>query len=173
MMANEVGDRAARLAVWQTYLQIHSTMVRLLEEHLQREEGLPLLWYDALLALSQAPNHTLRLQELADAIHMSQSGLTRLVDRMVETELVERRPCPQDRRGLYAALTAKGLDKLAAAQPVYQRVLDRHFLHYLSCDEVAALSKVFTHIVAGEGAQTPPVEPTPHRTTQSTHPGDG
>jgi DNA-binding MarR family transcriptional regulator len=162
MMANEVGDRTARLAVWQAYLQIHSTMIRLLEEHLEQEEGLPLLWYNALTCLSQAPDHTLRLQELAEAIHMSQSGLTRLLDRMVEMGLIERRPCPQDRRGLYAALTPIGLAKLADAQPVYQRVLEGHFLRYLSCDEVAALNKVFNHIVASEGAQDRYVESTSH-----------
>jgi DNA-binding MarR family transcriptional regulator len=152
MKAHEVGDRTVRLGVWQAYLQIHAAVIRLLESQLQAEQNLPLLWYDTLECLSRAPHQSLRLQDLAEAINLSQSGLTRLLDRMAEAGLVVRRPCEQDRRGLYAAITPGGLTKLAAAQPVYQRVLDEHFLRYLSCDEVAALHKVFSHIAQMEGA---------------------
>src|SRR5262245_60425947 len=104
MLAHEVSDKSARLAVWQAYLQTHAAVTRLLEAHLQSEQGLPLLWYDTLDRLSEAPQQLLRLQELAEAVNLSQSGLTRLLDRMVEAELVERRPCKNDRRGLFAAL---------------------------------------------------------------------
>jgi DNA-binding MarR family transcriptional regulator len=150
MMANEVNDKEARLAVWQAYLQIHAAVIRLLEATLQKEKGLPLLWYDTLDALIGAPYKSLRLQELAEAINLSQSGLTRLLDRMAETGLVERRPCPNDRRGLFAAITPAGEELLAQARPIYQQVLDEHFLRYLRCDEVAALNKVFAHIVQME-----------------------
>ena len=150
MMAHEVGDQDVRLAVWRAYLQIHAAVISLLESHLQREEELPLLWYDTLNRLVSAEHKAIRLQELAEAIHLSQSGLTRLLDRMVEAGLVERRPCEHDRRGLYAAITPAGEAKLDAARPVYLRVLDEHFLRHLSCDEVAALNKVFSHIVRVE-----------------------
>ncbi|HMN28973.1 MAG TPA: MarR family transcriptional regulator [Caldilineaceae bacterium] len=152
MQAHEVHDSSARLAVWQAYLRTHATIISLLERYLLQEQELPLLWYDTLDRLSQAGPYGLRLQELAEAINLSQSGLTRLLDRMVEADLVVRRPCTQDRRGLYAAITPAGSERLAAARPVYQRVLDEHFLRYLSRDEVVALNKVFTHIVAMESA---------------------
>jgi DNA-binding MarR family transcriptional regulator len=152
MLAHAVNDQSARLAVWQAYLQTYAAVIRLLEAHLQTEQGLPLLWYDTLARLSTAPQQLLRLQELAEAVNLSQSGLTRLLDRMVEADLVERRPCKNDRRGLFAALTPAGAAKLAQAKPVYQRVLDEHFLRYLSCDEVAALQKVFTNIVQNESS---------------------
>jgi DNA-binding MarR family transcriptional regulator len=150
MQAHEVHDISARLAVWQAYLRTHATIISLLERYLLREQELPLLWYDTLDRLSQAGQYGLRLQELAEAINLSQSGLTRLLDRMVAADLVVRRPCTQDRRGLYAAITATGTARLTAARPVYQRVLDEHFLRYLSCDEVAALNKVFAHIATME-----------------------
>jgi DNA-binding MarR family transcriptional regulator len=155
MQSHEVSDAGARLAVWQAYLRIHAAVINLLEARLQAEQGLPLLWYDTLDRLSQAPHQALRLQELAEAINLSQSGLTRLLDRMVEAGLVIRRPCEHDRRGLFAAIEPAGLARLAAAHLVYQRVLDEHFLRYLSCDEVAALNKVFSHIVAMESAHVP------------------
>lgn len=150
MMAHEVSDRAVRLAVWQDYLQIHAAVTHLLETHLLAEQDLPLLWYDALEQLAKAPYQSMRLQELAEAINLSQSGLTRLLDRMVETGLVERRPCEHDRRGLFAHITAAGEEKLAAARPVYQRVLDEHFLRHMSCEEVRVLEKLFATIVQAE-----------------------
>lgn len=150
MTNRTIPDIEARMAVWQAYLHIHAVVTRRLEAQLQAEQGLPLLWYDTLERLIHAEHKALRLQDLAEAINLSQSGLTRLLDRMVEAGLVERRPCEHDRRGLYAAILPAGEEKLAAARPVYLRVLDEHFLRYLSCDEVQALNKVFTNIVAME-----------------------
>lgn len=150
----EAHDKNIRLAVWHAYLQTHAALIRLLEAHLQAEQGLPLLWYDTLETLSKASQGGLRLQELAEAINLSQSGLTRLLDRMIEAGLVERHPCEQDRRGLFAKITVAGTVKLEAARPVYGRVLEEHFLRYLSCDEVAALDRVFKNIVQQERAYT-------------------
>jgi DNA-binding MarR family transcriptional regulator len=153
MMAYEVSDQSARYAVWQAYLQIHAVVIQLLEQTLLAEQDLPLLWYNALERLANAEGGMLRLQELADDVNLSQSGLTRLLDRMIESGLIVRQPCPKDRRGLYAVLTERGSERLQAAQPVYQRVLDEHFLRYLSCDEVQALNKVFANIVQHEIVQ--------------------
>jgi len=135
------------------YLQIHATVTQLLESTLQAEQNLPLAWYDTLTHLSQATEYGLRLQELADLIKLSQSGLTRLLDRMAEEELILRRPCAGDRRGIYAVITPAGRARLAAAEPVYMRVLDEHFLQFLSCDEAKALERVFSHIVRRESEQ--------------------
>ncbi|CAN5443663.1 MarR family transcriptional regulator [soil metagenome] len=145
-MMVETDNRPAKMALWQGYLQTYSTIIGLLEAELQQELNLPLLWYDTLNHLNNSPYGGLRLQELADAINLSQSGLTRLIDRMTEANLVERRPCPEDRRGLNAGITAVGRAKLEQATPVYLSVLDRHFLRYLSCEEVHALLKVFSNI---------------------------
>src|SRR2546423_124828 len=140
MMA-ESENREARMALWQGYLQTHATIIRLLEAELQRELDMPLLWYDTLRHLNASERGGLRLQDLADAINLSQSGLTRLLDRMAEVDLVKRQPCSEDRRGLFAMITAAGRAKLDQATPIYLRVLDQHFLRYLNCEEVNALLK--------------------------------
>lgn len=147
-------NREAKLALWQGYLQTHATIVRLLEAELQNELNMPILWYDALKHLNDSERGSLRLQDLADAINLSQSGLTRLLDRMAEVDLVERKPCSEDRRGLYAMITPAGCAKLQQATPVYLRVLDRHFLRYLNCEEVAALLKVFSNIAQMENERS-------------------
>jgi len=146
MIIAEHDNREAKMALWRGYLQTHATLTRLIEAELQKQLGLPLLWYDALTHLSQATEWGMRLQDLADAINLSQSGLTRMLDRMAEERLVERRPCPGDRRGLFAVITPAGRNKLEQAVPVYLSVLDQHFLRYLKCDEVNALLKVFKTI---------------------------
>ena len=78
---------------------------------------MPLGWYDVLLQLAEAPDHRLRMAELAERVLLSRSGLTRLVDRLAAEGLVTREPFPGDARGLYTVLTDAGLARLRAAAP--------------------------------------------------------
>jgi hypothetical protein len=72
----------AQLGAWVAFLEAHARVFELLERELRDEEELHLTWYDVMVHLSAAPDRRLRMQELADAILLSKSGLTRLVDRM-------------------------------------------------------------------------------------------
>ena len=72
-----------------------------------------------LLILANAPERRLRMSDLAAAVVLSQSGLTRLVDRLVLAGSVERTRCETDRRGLNAELTAAGRARLAEARPTH------------------------------------------------------
>ncbi|MBK8561612.1 MAG: MarR family transcriptional regulator [Dehalococcoidia bacterium] len=87
------------MAAWRTFLTAHARVTALLEDELQRERELPLTWYDVLLHLREAPERRLRMTELAAAVLLSKSGLTRLVDRMYAAGLVNRSPDGDDRRG--------------------------------------------------------------------------
>ncbi len=83
-----------------------------------------------LVQLAEAPGNRLRMSELAEAVLLSRSGLTRLVDRLQKDGLVQRQPDPDDARGMYTVLTAKGRDTLRDASRVhlagvYGLVLDR------------------------------------------------
>src|SRR5688500_3851544 len=78
------------LAAWRAFLRAHSTMLRRIAADLD-EAGLPpLSWYDVLAALRDAPDSALRQVELAERVLLSNSGLSRLVDRIEKTGLVER-----------------------------------------------------------------------------------
>src|SRR5215467_9105079 len=66
-----------------------------------------------------------RPQSLADAVHLSQSALSRLTDRLERHGLVERCNCDMDRRGIFVVLTAKGEDKHRQALRTYCDVLAR------------------------------------------------
>jgi DNA-binding MarR family transcriptional regulator len=81
----------------------------------------------------------------------SRSGLTRLVDRMTEAGLVAREPCPGDRRGTYAVMTAAGRQRLRAASGVHLRGVYEHFARHLDDRDVAALHTALGHVLDAEG----------------------
>ncbi|MGW1006529.1 MarR family winged helix-turn-helix transcriptional regulator [Streptomyces sp. NPDC002520] len=66
-----------------------------------------------------------RVQEISDRVHLSQSALSRLIGRLEKDGLVERAMCPDDRRGVSVALTAKGRALHGEVRPVQRAVLAR------------------------------------------------
>jgi len=137
-------------AAWRSFLQTYATLLPILAQELQAEHKLPLTWYDVLAQLNSAPDGVLRMQDLAKAILLSQSGLTRLLDRIAAAGLVERLPCPDDRRGTYAVITEQGKEVLAQALPSHIRSIETHFLSHLDAADIQALYTAFAKILAAE-----------------------
>jgi DNA-binding MarR family transcriptional regulator len=108
-----------RLAVWRSFLRTHAHLLRQLEQQLQSHGKVALSSYDVLVQLAEAPDSKLRMSELAEAVLLSRSGLTRSVDRLQKDGLVAREPDPEDARGMYTVLTAKGRDTLRDASRVH------------------------------------------------------
>lgn len=135
------------LAAWGVFLRAHATLVDLLERELQGEQGLPLTWFDVLGQLAAAPDGKLRMQELAVAMVLSKSGLTRLVDRLEAAGLVERVTCPSDRRGTFAVLTPDGRQALTRAQPVVNQAIEQHFAAQLGPAEISTLGTALTRVI--------------------------
>ncbi|MGH9177165.1 MAG: MarR family winged helix-turn-helix transcriptional regulator [Acidimicrobiales bacterium] len=142
------GPEDRQLAAWRAFLRAHATVVDRLDQELQHEQGLPLSWYEVLLHLAGAPEDRLRLSELAAVVLLSRSGITRLVDRMVDAGLVERQVCPTDRRGAFAVLTAQGRARLRRAAPVHLRGIQEHFAAHLAGDEVDAIRRGLDRVAA-------------------------
>lgn len=137
-----------RLAAWRAFLEAHASVIEVLEEELRTEEQLDLTWYDVLVQLSEADGNRLRMQELADAVLLSKSGLTRLVDRMEDAGYVARTPCEEDRRGRWAQLTETGLAALQRTAPTHVRGVNDHFASLLTDEEAAALRSACEKVVA-------------------------
>lgn len=146
-MANGLDDQ--RLAAWRAFLIAHATVVDRLDRELQEEQGLALSWYEVLLHLNRAPDHRLRLSELADCLVLSRSGLTRLVDRMVAAGLIERATCRTDRRGAFAVLTPDGLSRLRKAAPTHLRGVEQHFTGLLADEELSAIRTGLAKVAEG------------------------
>ena len=140
---------AATMTAWHAFLQAHARLIERLAAELQFERDLPLTWYDVLVQLQEAPGHRLRMSELAGAVLLSKSGLTRLVDRMNAVGLVFRLPDPGDRRGTFVQLTPAGLGRLREAAPVHLRGVQRHFGQQLSDADARALALALNKVVSG------------------------
>src|SRR5207244_3752252 len=96
------------LGTWRALLSAHAAVVGRVEGDLAAAGLPPLGWYDVLWALYRASGRRLRMGELAGAVVLSRTGLTRLVDRVEADGCLRREPVPGDRRGAYAVLTRRG-----------------------------------------------------------------
>jgi DNA-binding MarR family transcriptional regulator len=121
----------SELATWRAFLAAHALMIRAIERELAREQLPPLGWYDVLFALYEAPDRRLRIHELADAVVLSRSGLSRLVDRLEAAGLLRRAAVAGDRRGAYAEITRDGIRMLRRMWPVYAQCIAEHFVPQL------------------------------------------
>ena len=140
MQVSAVNDLTPlELAAWHGFLRAHAGIVHDLDHELQAAHALPLHEYEVLLVLADAPSHRLRMTELADSVLLSQSGLTRLVDRLERAGLVLRERCESDRRGLFARLTEDGAARLEEARVTHLVGVRARVLSRFSDDELAQL----------------------------------
>jgi DNA-binding MarR family transcriptional regulator len=137
---------ATELAAWDGFLRVHAHLVRELDYELEEACGLPLVSYEVLLRLENAPGHRMRMRDLADAAMLSRSGLTRLVDRLVRDGLIKRSSCSADARGAYSVLTPKGQRVLKEARPAHLAGVRRRFLDHFDEDELASLNTVWERL---------------------------
>jgi MarR family transcriptional regulator, 2-MHQ and catechol-resistance regulon repressor len=111
-------------------LEATTRLEQRLDRSLESECGIALAWFEVLLRLSRAEDAQLSMGALAEQVALTTGGITRLLDRMIRAGLVERRPCPTDRRVSFAGLTPAGRDKLDQAATVHARDLREHFTTY-------------------------------------------
>lgn len=135
-----------RLMAWRLFLESYRRVLDTLDAELQSERGLSLTRYDVLVQLFSAPDHRLRMNQLASRILLSKSGLTRLIDRMEAEGLVERASSPNDRRGSFAVLTPRGEQVFREAAPIHVDGIHKHFASHLSATEARILAKAFEKI---------------------------
>ena len=109
---------------WRTLLERHARTTSALERRLQQDHALGVSEYEVLERLASPDKDQRRMQELAEAVHLSQSALSRVVGRLEADGLVVRGMCTDDRRGIYACLTDAGRSRYEAAKPTHRAVLD-------------------------------------------------
>jgi DNA-binding MarR family transcriptional regulator len=134
-----------RLVVWRTFFEAAFALIDILDAELQEERGISIRWYDVLVHLEEA-DHGIRMNELASRILSSKSGLTRVIDRMEEAGLVERRRPAEDRRVIEIVMTPSGQEALTHARTVHRRGITEHFAQHLNERDVAALSRALAKV---------------------------
>jgi len=122
------------LETWHAFTSAHALVAGTIERDLAQAGLPPLVWFQVLSALAHADEGRLRIHELADAIVLSRSGLSRLLDRMETQSLVRRESCRLDRRGAYAVVTDEGRETLARMAPVHEQAIAAHLLAQLQED---------------------------------------
>jgi DNA-binding MarR family transcriptional regulator len=116
------------LDTWRAFLNAHARVTRAISRDLAAA-GLPdLSVYDVLWALYKRP---LRVNQLADAVVLSPTAMSRFVDRLERDGYVRREPDPEDRRALQLTITRDGRALLKKMWPIYSRGIDEHFAAHL------------------------------------------
>jgi DNA-binding MarR family transcriptional regulator len=142
----DTGLEGAALEAWRSYLQSHASIVRVLDAELDAAHGMTTRDYEVLLYLSQAEGRHLPMSALAESTMLTRSGITRLVDGLVDAGLIERVACPNDARVSYAHLTDRGYEKLCEAACTHVASIRRLFLENFSPDEIEQLAALLSRL---------------------------
>lgn len=138
--------RAEETHIWGELLAVHKFVSRELAADLEREVGISLVWYDTLLVLSESEDGRMRLQDLEQRVLHSQSGVTRLIDRMAAAGHVTREKADDDRRGVYAGITPEGIHAFRRAAPTFVNGVQEYFISHLSESEKQTIKDALTRV---------------------------
>ncbi|MGZ4672834.1 MAG: MarR family winged helix-turn-helix transcriptional regulator [Ilumatobacteraceae bacterium] len=138
---------ASEMRAWRNFIESVSLLTAAMENDLT-PFGLTTGDYEVLVRLSEADSERLRMCDLAVALQLSPSGLTRRLDGLVTSGLVERVASPSDRRVMFAALTPAGRAKLEEAAPDHVASVRKRFLKGLDRDQIRSLGEIFETVRA-------------------------
>jgi DNA-binding MarR family transcriptional regulator len=128
--------------VWHNYLAATRMVDSEMERQLQRDSGMPVTYYEIMVSLSEAPDRTLRMSELAERNRFSRSRLSHAVARMEAEGWIKRRECPSDKRGSFAVLTEEGFAVLAAAAPGHVEQVRSLLFDVLTDEQIQQLGEI-------------------------------
>ncbi len=137
-----------RITTFGRLVEAHARLTNVLDNELREALGLPLRWYGLLLHVGRSPRGVRPMKELIEATAFTSGGVTRLVDRIERAGLVQRLPCPTDRRVQYVGLTEAGQEMLQRATAVHLRGIQEHLIDALDPGEVAQLNAILPKLVA-------------------------
>jgi DNA-binding MarR family transcriptional regulator len=147
-LAGRAGD--IKQAAWWKLMAAHARLVQWVGRDLEAATGLPLVSYNVLRLLQEAPGCRIRLGELAGAVFLTRGGATRLAKRLERAGLLRREGHARDRRGSCAVLTDRGRAEWRRASAVFSRTVAEHFGSHLSDAEAETLNAVLGRIVTAE-----------------------
>jgi len=139
---------------WRAFRDGTARLLDVLGRELEEESGLSLAEYEVLVRLSEAPERTMRMSELATGLAHSRSRLTHTVSRMENAGLVARVACRSDARGVNCVMTEAGWQRIVAAAPGHVRGVREHLVDALTPEQFRALGEAMEVVRA---ALTPSV----------------
>ena len=142
--------REAAVRAYTGLLRAHAATVRCLSAGLLERHGLSINDYEALHALAGTEHGYLKRVDLARALGLTPSGITRLLEGLEDAGLVERASCPTDLRVTYARLTGRGASVLAAAARDHEEAIAAFFEQTLCAEDVDALAELLAGLAGDE-----------------------
>ena len=137
---------------WHRLLRVSSRVLRELDRSLDSKQRMMVSEFDVLITLDNAPDHRLRMTDLAQATMLSSGGMTRLVGRLEQRGLVRRDPDPDDARALQASLTETGRTSVARARITHDEVIANALGAHLTPRDVQILAGLLEKVLNGASA---------------------
>lgn len=134
-------------AAWVRLAAVVERLPGLLEAQLNRDADLTHFEYWVLAMLSEAPDGTLRMSELAALTSATLPRLSHVVQRLEGRGLLKRVPCREDRRATNARLTAAGRRTIVAAAPGHVQAVRDLVIDALSPEQVTQLTDILNQIL--------------------------
>lgn len=136
-------------SVWRAYLHATTLMEDHLDRQLQRDAGMPHIYYGLLVQLSQAPRRQKRMTELAKDAKITRSRLSHAVARLEKSGWVRREDCPSDKRGQNAVLTDDGYEMLRRSAPGHVDAVRQAMFDRLTPEQVRSLGEIMQVVATG------------------------
>ncbi|MBA2806845.1 MULTISPECIES: MarR family winged helix-turn-helix transcriptional regulator [Streptomyces] len=134
---------------WRAYVHASTLLEDHLDRQLQRDAGMPHVYYHLLVVLSEAPRRRLRMTELAMRAKITRSRLSHAVARLEKNGWVRREDCPDDKRGQFAVLTDQGYDVLAQSAPGHVQAVRQAIFDRLSSAQQETLGEIMQIVAEG------------------------
>ena len=135
--------------VWRAFLRMSGKLNECIERDLQQVARMPHAYYLILAMLSEAPERSLRMNQLAEVVRASQSRVSHAIARLEEAGWVRRMPAPGDRRGQIAELTDAGFARLVEVAPSHAETVRSIMFDPLSAEQLAGFGDICETILAG------------------------
>lgn len=135
--------------VWRAYLHATTLLEDHLDRQLQRDAGMPHMYYGLLVGLGDAPQRRLRMTQLAMKSKITRSRLSHAIARLEKNGWVRREDCPSDKRGQFAVLTDAGAEVLRRTAPGHVDAVRGALFERLTPEQRKTLGEIMTIVAEG------------------------
>jgi DNA-binding MarR family transcriptional regulator len=135
--------------VWRSYIEAATLLEDHLDRQLQRDAGMPHVYYGLLVKLAESPRRRLRMTELAKHAKITRSRLSHAVARLEKSGWVRREDCPYDKRGQFAVLTDEGMEVLRRSAPGHVAAVRQAVFDRLTPEQQKSLGEIMRIVAEG------------------------
>ncbi|MFI9172045.1 MarR family winged helix-turn-helix transcriptional regulator [Streptomyces lincolnensis] len=135
--------------VWRSYMHATTLLEDHLDRQLQRDAGMPHIYYGLLVKLAESPQQRLRMTELAMHAKITRSRLSHAIARLEKNGWVRREDCPDDRRGQFAVLTDQGRQTLEQSAPGHVALVRSALFDRLTPEQQKSLGEIMQIVAEG------------------------